>query len=60
MEEEEVMRIRFREATPLDKEGILKIASRTWEGWDYVPLIIDDWLREGDSFWLRKKGKSWG
>ncbi len=57
MEEEEVMRIRFREATPLDKEGILKIASRTWEGWDYVPLIIDDWLREGGLFLAEKEGK---
>lgn len=39
--------MRVREATLKDREGILKIASATWEGWDYVPLFLEDWIREG-------------
>ncbi|MEA3312221.1 MAG: GNAT family N-acetyltransferase [candidate division WOR-3 bacterium] len=39
--------MRIREATLKDREGILKVASATWEGWDYVPLFLEDWIREG-------------
>lgn len=37
----------LREARLSDRPGILEIASRTWEGWDYVPLFLDQWLKEG-------------
>ena len=42
--------MRIREATLKDREGILKIASATWEGWDYVPLFLEDWISEGGLF----------
>ncbi len=57
METEEAMKIRFREANLRDKEGILRIASRTWEGWDYVPLFLGEWLRQGGLFIVKAKGK---
>ncbi len=37
----------LRQALPADRGAILEIASRTWEGWDYVPLFLDQWIREG-------------
>ncbi|NLI98330.1 GNAT family N-acetyltransferase [bacterium] len=40
----------LREAIPQDRDGILKIATHTWEGWDYVPLFIDTWLAEKGLF----------
>lgn len=40
----------IRKAEKKDKEQILKIASDTWEGWDYVPYLLDDWLKEGGLF----------
>lgn len=49
--------IRFRKARRQDKEKILRIASHTWEGWDYVPLLLDDWLREGGLFVAEAKGR---
>jgi GNAT superfamily N-acetyltransferase len=36
----------FRLATPADKPAILAIAAQVWEGDDYVPDVIDDWLAE--------------
>ncbi|MBD3286401.1 GNAT family N-acetyltransferase [candidate division WOR-3 bacterium] len=39
--------ISLRPARHEDKPGILKIASSTWEGWDYVPLFVDAWIEEG-------------
>jgi hypothetical protein len=34
--------------TPADKPAILGIASRTWEGTDYLPWVFDDWLADAD------------
>ena len=31
-----------------DKPAMLGIASRTWEGSDYLPFVFDDWLADGD------------
>jgi ribosomal protein S18 acetylase RimI-like enzyme len=31
-----------------DKPVMLDIASRTWEGGDYLPSVFDDWLADGD------------
>lgn len=39
--------MKLRESTSKDREGILRIASATWEGWDYVPLFLDSWIAEG-------------
>ncbi len=38
----------LRPMTPADKPVILDIASRTWEGSDYLPFVFDDWLADGD------------
>ncbi|MFQ6090750.1 MAG: GNAT family N-acetyltransferase, partial [Candidatus Bipolaricaulia bacterium] len=37
----------IRRATPEDKDDILKISARVWEGHDYIPLALDRWLKEG-------------
>lgn len=34
----------FRPAYLSDKNSILDIAAQTWEGDDYIPDVIDDWL----------------
>jgi GNAT superfamily N-acetyltransferase len=47
----------LREATPQDRDGILKIATHTWEGWDYVPLFIDSWLGEKGLFVAEEGGR---
>ncbi len=43
------MDISFRLATPADRPRILKIAAQVWEGDDYVPDVIDDWLAPGSA-----------
>jgi GNAT superfamily N-acetyltransferase len=37
----------FRTALPSDKPQILEIAAQTWDGDDYIPYVIDDWLDSG-------------
>lgn len=49
--------IKFRKAAIADREGILKIASTTWEGWDYVPLFLDTWLEEGGLYVAEMEGE---
>ena len=41
------MDITFRLATFADKPRILAISAQVWEGDDYVPDVIDDWLAPG-------------
>lgn len=38
----------LRPMTPTDKPAILAIASRTWEGSDYLPWVFDDWIADRD------------
>jgi GNAT superfamily N-acetyltransferase len=38
--------VTFRLAAPADKPAILAIAAQVWEGDDYVPDVIDDWLAD--------------
>lgn len=47
----------IRKAERRDKSNILKIASRTWHGWDFVPLLIDDWFEEGGFFVAEEDGE---
>lgn len=47
----------IRSAQKKDREKILKIASHTWEGWDYVPQLIDEWLNEGGLFIAKESGE---
>jgi GNAT superfamily N-acetyltransferase len=39
----------FRLADRADKPRILEIAGTVWEGDDYIPAVIDDWLRPGSA-----------
>jgi RimJ/RimL family protein N-acetyltransferase len=47
----------LREAQSGDRAAILDIASRTWEGWDYVPLFLDKWLSEGGLYVAEVEGR---
>ncbi len=38
----------LRPMTPADKPAVLGIASRTWEGSDYLPFVFDDWIADTD------------
>jgi GNAT superfamily N-acetyltransferase len=40
-----------------DREGILAISRRIWEGEDYVSHVLDRWLREGGLFVAELGGK---
>lgn len=39
-----------RRMTPADKPAMMEIASRIWEGSDYLPAVFDEWVadREGE------------
>lgn len=39
-------RIRIRPATAADKSPILEISKTVWSGYDYLPLVWDDWLAD--------------
>lgn len=39
------MTIQIRKATLADKVDILRISSQVWDGTDYVPAVIDKWLK---------------
>jgi hypothetical protein len=38
----------LRPMTAADRPAILAIASRTWEGSDYLPWVFDDWIADRD------------
>ena len=38
--------ITLRKATASDKPRIVEISSQIWEGEDYVPDVLDDWLAD--------------
>jgi RimJ/RimL family protein N-acetyltransferase len=39
---------RIRRMTPADKPALLDIASRIWEGTDYLPRVFDEWVQDRD------------
>ncbi|MBS7633587.1 GNAT family N-acetyltransferase [Candidatus Bathyarchaeota archaeon] len=43
------MSVRIRRVTAADKPDILEISRLTWEGHDYLPLVLDDWLCDENS-----------
>ncbi len=43
------MDITFSPVTPADKPRILQIAAQVWEGHDYLPAVLDDWLAATDA-----------
>jgi RimJ/RimL family protein N-acetyltransferase len=38
----------LRPMTPGDKTTLLRIASRIWEGTDYLPFVFDEWVADRD------------
>ncbi len=38
------MSVGLRVATAEDRERILEISSQIWDGYDYVPRVLDEWL----------------
>ncbi|WP_052045304.1 GNAT family N-acetyltransferase [Caloranaerobacter azorensis] len=38
--------INIRRATEHDKESILSISKTIWDGDDYIPLIVDEWIAD--------------
>jgi len=45
------MALVVRPARRADRSAIVAIGKRIWQGWDYVPLFFNRWLRQGD-FWV--------
>jgi hypothetical protein len=45
--------------TPADKPAMMEIASRIWEGFDYLPAVFDEWVadREGEFAAVALDGK---
>ncbi|HYF83521.1 MAG TPA: GNAT family N-acetyltransferase [Clostridia bacterium] len=37
---------RFRKVTQSDKERVLEISSKIWEGNDFIKYVFDDWVKE--------------
>ena len=40
----------MRPVVPADKADIKEIARHTWDGYDYLPYVIDSWLRNRDCY----------
>ncbi len=45
------MDLTVRRARRSDKRRVLDICRKTWQGWDYVPLFFDRWVKE-PGFWM--------
>jgi RimJ/RimL family protein N-acetyltransferase len=39
---------RFRKVTQADKERVLEISSKVWEGTDFIKYVFDDWVEEAE------------
>ena len=48
LSEAEPLAVGVRRARADDKEAILAFATRTWDGWDYIPEAWDSWLSAPD------------
>jgi len=44
------MRTRIKRVSSLDRNDILEISRHIWEGHDYLPFIIDEWLKDPNSY----------
>lgn len=40
------MDLDVRDARPVDIDDVASFATETWDGWDYIPDVWDDWLEE--------------
>ena len=41
-----------RRARPEDRDAVLTFATATFDGWDYIPEVWEDWLVAGDGIFL--------
>ena len=44
------MPARVKRVTKSDRESILEISRHIWEGYDYLPSVIDEWLKDPGSY----------
>jgi hypothetical protein len=44
--------IHIRLGRPDDRDAIVAFATNTWDGWDYIPSVIDRWLVPADGIVL--------
>jgi GNAT superfamily N-acetyltransferase len=44
----ERLQVNCRPAQATDKDGMLELTSRIWDGNDYIPYVWDDWLADPD------------
>ena len=52
------MDVEVRDARPRDIDDVANFATETWDGWDYIPNVWDDWLKEDGSVTLVAERKS--
>ena len=45
----EPMLTKVRKIRPSDHEAILEISKHIWDGHDYLPSVVDEWLKDPDS-----------
>jgi N-acetylglutamate synthase-like GNAT family acetyltransferase len=41
--------LKIRKASESDKNRIIEISSKIWEGDDYIPYVVDEWIKSIDS-----------
>ena len=41
--------LKIRRAVESDKNRIIEISSKIWEGDDYIPYVVDEWIKSIDS-----------
>lgn len=44
------MPARVKRLTKSNREGVLEISRHIWEGHDYLPSVIDEWLKDSGSY----------
>jgi GNAT superfamily N-acetyltransferase len=44
------MPAKVKRVTESDREGVLEISRRIWDGYDYLPSVIDEWLKDPSSY----------
>jgi GNAT superfamily N-acetyltransferase len=44
----------LRQAEKKDREHIIQLTANTWDGWDYIPLLLDQWFEEKGLFVAEK------
>ena len=49
--------IAVRRARATDRDAVLAFSSTTWDGWDYIPEVWDDWLTARDGVLLVATGQ---